>query len=73
VYTARANGRKVRIVVNSLDPRNSDINVDRFRDEPMAELRVSGRSRIEPWFALVSVALIFLLIEWAAYLRRTST
>jgi hypothetical protein len=73
VYTARANGRKVRIVVNSLDPRNSDINVDRFRDEPMAELRVSGRSRIEPWFALVSVALILLLIEWAAYLRRTST
>ena len=73
VYTARANGRKVRIVVNSLDPRNSDINVDRFRDEPVAELRVSGRSRIEPWFALVSVALILLLIEWAAYLRRTST
>jgi hypothetical protein len=39
----------------------------------MAELRASGRSRIEPWFALVVVALIFLLIEWAAYLRRTST
>ncbi len=73
VYTARANGRRVRIVANVLDPRNSDINVSRFGDQRAGEIRIAGDSRIEPWFALVAIALIFVLIEWAAYLRRLAT
>ena len=56
-----------------LDPRNSDINVSRFGDQRAGEIRIAGDSRIEPWFALVAIALIFVLIEWAAYLRRLAT
>jgi hypothetical protein len=73
VYTLSADGRRVRIVANVLDPRHSDINLSRFKDESTTQLRVSGSSHIEPWFALVVVALIFLLIEWAAYARRLAT
>jgi hypothetical protein len=73
VYTARANGQIVRVVANVLDPRDSDINLSRFGSESTAGLRVSASSRIEPWFALVAIALIVLMIEWMAYLRRFAT
>ena len=73
VYTVRTNGQRVRVVANVLDPRNSDINLSRFGGESTAELRISASSRTEPWFALVAIALIIVLIEWVAYLRRFAT
>lgn len=73
VYTARANGQRVRVVANVLDPRNSDINLSRYANESTAELAISASSRIEPWFALVVIALILVLIEWVAYVRRFAT
>ncbi len=73
VYTARADGRRIRIVANVLDPRDADINASRFSARSGGEIRVAGSSRIEPWFALAAIAFIFLLIEWAAYVRRFTT
>jgi len=73
VYSARANGRNVRIVANVLDPRSSDVNSSRFADASRPEVGVSGHARIEPWFALVAIALLFVLIEWLAYARRIVT
>lgn len=72
VYTARADGRRIRIVANVLDPRDADINVSRFSTKSGGAIRVTGRSRIEPWFALAALAFIFLLVEWVAYVRRLS-
>jgi len=73
VYTAIADGRRLRVVANALDPRNADINTSRFSDQRAGNTQIVDGSRIEPWIALLVVGLIVLLVEWTAYARRFAT
>ena len=73
VYTARSGDRRIYVVANVLDPRDAEINDSRFAEVSGEAKGIVGSSTIEPWFALIFVALLVLLIEWVAYLRRLST
>ncbi len=70
VYTALADGVKLHVVANVLDPRDADVNITRFDGSHRGVMRYAGYARIEPWMALVVIALIFVLIEWVAWTRR---
>lgn len=70
VYTALAGSARLRVVANVLDPRDADINVTRFDSSHHSAIQTGGYARIEPWMALVAIALIFILIEWVAWTRR---
>ena len=73
VYTVLAERTSWRVVANVLDPRDADINATRFdASQRGGVLRAAVHARIEPWTALVSIALLFLLIEWAAWTRRVA-
>ena len=73
VYTALTETEKLRIVVNVLDPRDADINVSRFETVSTSQVGLSGIARIEPWIALVVFALVLMLVEWLAWVRRFAT
>ena len=70
VYTAFANGTRLRVVANVLDPRDADVNLTRFDGSQRSVIWPAGYTRIEPWTALVLIALIFILVEWVAWTRR---
>ena len=70
VYTASANGVSVHVIASVLDPRDADVNLTRFDGSQHGVIRPAGFSRVEPWMALVAIALIFILVEWVAWTRR---
>ncbi len=72
VYTATAGGIKWRVVANVLDPHDADVNLTRFDGLQQGVMRAGGYARIEPWMALVMIALVFILIEWVAWTRRVT-
>ncbi|UCH47041.1 MAG: BatA domain-containing protein [Betaproteobacteria bacterium] len=70
VYTALAADAKLRVVANVLDPHYAGINMTRFDGSRRAVIRSADYTRIEPWTALVAIALLLLVIEWAVWSRR---
>lgn len=72
VYTAFANAATLRVVANVLDPREADVNNSRFDSSHRDVMRPAGYARIEPWTALVAIALVFVLFEWVAWTRRVT-
>ena len=70
VYTAISDEARLRVVANVLDPHDADINLTRFEGLNSGTMRKTGFARIEPWTALVAIALLFILIEWVAWTRR---
>ena len=58
------------MVANVLDPRDADVNLTRFDASQRGVIRAAGSARIEPWTALVVIALIVILVEWVAWTRR---
>jgi hypothetical protein len=72
VYTALAADTKLRVVANVLDPRRAGVNVTRFDSSRRAVIRSTDYARIEPWAALVAIALLLLVVEWAVWARRVA-
>ncbi len=70
VYTAHAADAKLRVVANVLDPRYAGINMTQFDGSRRGAIRSAEYARIEPWTALVAIALLLLVIEWAVWARR---
>lgn len=70
IYTAWSGKKKLRIVVSISDPRDADINVSRFDQHGSRDSGIAVAARTEPWVALAALALLLLLIEWAAWTRR---
>jgi hypothetical protein len=72
IYTVRGEGRSVKVAVNSLEPRLSDINETRLAHIAGAAAPVSQPPRVGPeagvWLLLA--ALLLLAVEWFAYMRR---
>lgn len=74
VFTVASNTGVVRVAVNVIDARLSDINRSRFLGKPahFARALSASRFRIQPWVALIAVAVALLSFEWLTYSRRVS-
>ncbi|MGD8478395.1 MAG: BatA domain-containing protein [Burkholderiales bacterium] len=72
IYTVIADDAKVRVVAGVLDPREADINRTRFDASGGGASSLPAHARIEPWMALVAIALVFILVEWMAWTRRVA-
>jgi len=76
VYTATRGARRLRVVVNSLDPTASDINRSplplrrRSPEGGRGEQRGGEGNTAEPWLYLVGAAVLLLTLEWWTYHRR---
>jgi len=70
VYTAVADGVRLRVIAGVLDPREADVNMTRFNGSQRGTMKPPGHARIEPWMALVAIALVFIVVEWVAWTRR---
>jgi hypothetical protein len=69
LYTAQAAGRRLQVAAALLDPRLADINRSRFAGASRAEL-TAGSIPLETWSSLVMIAIVLMLLDWAAYTRR---
>jgi len=75
-FTAEAGGRRVRVLVNVLDPAVTDVNASRL---PMAPDRAGAdppsevpAPRTAPWLVLLAVAAALMVAEWWTYHRRVT-
>jgi hypothetical protein len=69
LYTAQAAGRRLQVAAALLDPRLADINRSRLAGASRAEL-TAGSIPLETWSSLVMIAIVLMLLDWAAYTRR---
>jgi hypothetical protein len=75
-FTAEAGGRRVRVLVNVLDPAVTDVNASRLAatsDRAPDDAAASPASpRTAPWILLLAVAAVLMVGEWWTYHRRVT-
>jgi hypothetical protein len=75
-FTAESGGRRVRVLVNVLDPAVTDVNASRLAaagDRAPDEAATSPASpRTAPWLVLLAMAAALMVAEWWTYHRRAT-
>jgi hypothetical protein len=75
-FTAESGGRRVRVLVNVLDPAVTDVNASRLaaaEDRVPDEAATSPASpRSAPWIVLLAIAAALMVAEWWTYHRRVT-
>lgn len=75
-FTAEAGGRRVRVLVNVLDPAVTDVNASRLpptTDRASADAASSTPTpTTAPWLVLLAVAAALMVAEWWTYHRRVT-
>jgi len=69
-YTAEAGGRRVRVLVNVLDPAVTDVNASRLPatgDRTPDDAAAAGSPRTAPWLVLLALAAALMVAEWWTY------
>lgn len=71
-YTAIAPDRRVRVAVNVADPAATAVNSSRLAAQPAAPAPTASAARwaANPWFALLLIAAVLIVLEWWTYNRR---
>jgi len=70
VYTIQADGTRLEVIANVLDPRRAEINRSALRDTDPATIGVPSAWHGEPWALLLLFGALLSIVEWAAYTRR---
>lgn len=75
-FTAESGGRRVRVLVNVLDPAVTDVNAsrlagtgDRAADDAVA---AEASPRTAPWLVLLALVAVLMMAEWWTYHRRVT-
>lgn len=75
-YTAESEGRRMRVLVNVLDPAITDINASALQATATASPAATSVSKVamrwQPWIVLMLVAFVALVLEWMSYHRRVT-
>ena len=74
-FTAESQGRRVRVLVNVLDPAVTDINASRLAAQApatVADDASDGPSGVDAWQVLLAIAGALMLLEWLTYHRRVT-
>lgn len=75
-FTAESGGRRVRVLVNVLDPAVTDVNASRLpptTDRASTDAASSTPApRTAPWLVLLAVAAALMVAEWWTYHRRVT-
>ena len=72
LYIAVAPDRRVHVAANITDPAVTAINASSLAERPVAPIPQAGAPRwaANPWFALLLIAALLLVLEWWSYNRR---
>lgn len=69
LYTVTGKDRQVQVAAQAIDPGGFEINRSRVTAASTAAVAVGGLP-LERWMWISAAALVLLLVEWAAYVRR---
>jgi len=74
LFTAMTSAERLRIAVNVLDPRVTEVNASALaaKAQPPAASSPGVLARTEPWILLLAAAALLLAMEWIAYNRRVT-
>jgi hypothetical protein len=74
MFSALTRDQRLRIAVNVLDARLTEVNAGRFAGSPPAPAAPARALlwRTDPWIVLLALAVVLLAVEWLMYNRRVT-